>query len=97
MICGYAGSGEAVGDDVSNFIGDEDVWVFLVDGSGSLVWEKTFGGIRGERAYGIIPTLDGKHLLTGYTKSGDIGVSDNDVSNNNGDSLTTDWWLVKLQ
>lgn len=61
--------------------GDWDAWVLKLDGSGSVVWQRTFGGSGYDRASTVQPTMDG-----GYIVAGTLSVSD---SNRGG-------WMLKL-
>jgi len=56
--------------------GYRDVWVLKLDGSGNVVWQKTYGGTGGDWAYAIIPTSDGGYVVAGYTESFGAGYSD---------------------
>ncbi|GAA4466813.1 hypothetical protein GCM10023189_49510 [Nibrella saemangeumensis] len=59
-----------------------------LNSSGTLVWQKTLGGIQAEFATDIIATGDGGFVVTGQTDS-----NDGDVSGNHGGA---DVWVVKL-
>jgi hypothetical protein len=83
-----SGSTESNDGDVSNNHGGMDCWVLKLDGLGSLMWQKTFGGSSDEKAYDIIETTDGGYIFIGRTFS-----NDNDVNGNHGNE---DFWLVKL-
>ncbi len=74
--------------DVSVNHGGEDVWVVKLDGAGSLVWQRTFGGAGEEQASEVIPTTDGGFALAGYTTS-----TDGEVTGNHG---LSDFWVIKL-
>ncbi len=49
--------------------GREDVWIVRVDGSGTLVWDRTFGGGAIDRARAIVETRDGGLAIAGATES----------------------------
>jgi len=55
---------------------DSDVWLVKTDGNGEVVWEKTFGGPKKERAFRIQATDDGGYVMAGYTDSFGAGGSD---------------------
>ncbi len=76
------------GDIVDKTTTDADFWVFKLNPDGTLLWSKTYGGSGDDRATKIINTEDGGFAVTGYTRS-----DDGDVSNNNG---FYDYWLIKL-
>jgi len=63
-----------------------DIYLVKTDGSGNLVWSKTYGGADWEEGHSIIITTDG-YLHVGYTKSfgageEDIYVMKNDLNGN---------------
>jgi predicted secreted protein len=49
--------------------GNSDVWLICVDASGSILWNKTFGGPEEESGEAIVPTSDGGCAITGYKYS----------------------------
>jgi len=65
-----------------------NVWVFMVDASLNLLWQKCLGGSSYDVGYGITRTQDNGTVITGRTQS-----SDGDVSGNHG---SFDAWVVKL-
>ncbi|MCM1988014.1 PKD domain-containing protein [Methanococcoides seepicolus] len=71
-----AGSSKSSDFDLNANYGDCDIWVFEIDESGSLVWQKNFGGSGKEEAFGIMPMASGRYLLTGYTNSADGDIPD---------------------
>lgn len=68
--------------------GNLDLWVFKINASGDIEWQKSLGGGVHEGAHAILQEPDGGFLLAGYTSS-----ADGDVVGNQGMS---DGWLVKL-
>ena len=62
--------------------GNSDMWLVKVDGSGNLIWDKTFGGSSSDWAYDIISDGSGGYVLAGVTGSKGAGSSD--------------MWLVKV-
>ena len=63
--------------------GKEDFWVIKLDSKGNKVWDKTFGGIKYDKAYSLIQTTDGGYAVAGITYSYP-GASDDD------------FWVIKL-
>tara|TARA_R110002072_G_scaffold174802_15_gene330504 strand:+ start:10358 stop:11722 length:1365 start_codon:yes stop_codon:yes gene_type:complete len=82
------GNSESDDFDITNPRGSYDYWVVRVDSSGSLVWQKNYGGSGIEIAYSITKTQDGNYLILGDTRS-----SDQQVSNPKGNA---DAWLIKI-
>ncbi|MFI5173096.1 MAG: putative metal-binding motif-containing protein, partial [Chitinophagales bacterium] len=94
LTTGYTRSHDG---DVGNNYGDwgldyyeltSDLWVVKIDLSGSIVWEKNYGGEEGESAYKIINGVDGGNIICGGTSS-----YDQDVMGQHGES---DGWVLKI-
>jgi Secretion system C-terminal sorting domain len=85
IVAGYTASNNG---DVTGNHGNGDGWVVKLSSTGSLQWQKAFGGTDGESFYSIQPTLDGGYIVAGETSS-----SDGDLTGNHGDY---DVWAVKL-
>jgi hypothetical protein len=62
--------------------GETDLWVLKLDSSGSVQWQKTYGGTKGDSAYSIQQTSDGGYIMAGGTSSFGAG--------------ETDLWVLKL-
>ncbi|MFD0863394.1 hypothetical protein ACFQ1M_14360 [Sungkyunkwania multivorans] len=78
---GYAiaGSSRSSDGDVSGNYAETDFWVIKISDSGTLLWEKNFGGSNFDFAHGIVETDDKKLIVVGDTYS-----TDNDVTLNKG-------------
>jgi len=83
-ITGYATSTDG---DVTGNHGGEDYWVVKINSTGTIQWEKSYGGTGDDYANKIIQTYDGGYAIIGYSYS-----SDGDVTGNHGNG---DCWLVK--
>ncbi|WP_299884082.1 hypothetical protein [uncultured Lacinutrix sp.] len=83
-----AGGSDSADTDISNNKGSYDFWVIKISNTGSLIWEKSFGGSEIDEARGIVKSGDGNYIIAGDTRS-----SDTDISNNNG---AADLWLIKI-
>ena len=59
-----------------------DVWILKLDSSGTIQWQKTYGGINQDNGFWIEQTNDGGYVVVGQTLS--FGASQNDV------------WILKL-
>jgi len=80
--------------DVSDHRGDTtkgDAWIIKVDTSGTLLWQKSFGGSLQDFADVTIETHDHNYLFAGTTSS-----SDSDVTGNHSSGWYSDAWLVKF-
>jgi hypothetical protein len=56
--------------------GGRDGWVFKLDGGGSVVWDKTYGGDRNDETYAIAPAAGGGFIVAGTTESSGAGARD---------------------
>ena len=73
---------------------NDDIWVFKIDKTGNLLWQKCLGGTYADFARNIFPTSDGGFMIVGTTGSNDGDV----VGNHNygtGYGLH-DIWFVKI-
>ena len=61
--------------------GVDDFWLVKTDGSGSMEWNRTYGGTLFDYAYSLVATSDGGYALAGSTFSFGAG--------------SFDFWLVK--
>lgn len=82
------GSSDSNDVDISNFKGGYDFWVVKISNTGSLVWEKTFGGSEIDEARAITSSNDGNYLIVGDTRSDDLNISQN--------AGAADLWLIKI-
>lgn len=80
----------ANGGDVTGYHGLQDMWVFKIDVTGALLWQKCLGGtnFEGSLRNSISIENDGGIVVCGSTLS-----TNGDVSFNHG---ATDMWLVKI-
>jgi len=83
-----AGSSDSDDFNISNNLGTYDFWIIKIAPTGSLIWEKSFGGSEIDEARAITTSSDGNFMVVGDTRSSDI-----DVSENNG---AADVWIVKF-
>lgn len=82
-----AGTSDSPDLDVSGNHGDYDFWIVKLFASGTVQWNKSFGGSGYEDFGAILSADDGGFVLSGGTQSNDY-----DVSGNHGSS---DFWLAK--
>lgn len=71
-----------VGETESKGAGNSDAWLFKTDKEGTVLWERTIGGLKKDVLKDIVSTGDGGYILVGSTDSKGKGESD--------------LWLVKL-
>ena len=89
IIVGNSTSGSS-GDITDPGHGGSDYWVIKLNSTGTIVWNKLFGGNNTESAYGIIQLSDG-YMIAGYSSSSANGdVTPTNHSGNN------DFWILKL-
>jgi len=72
------GSGNAFITGVTNSFGagSEDVFLLKYDSSGNLLWNKTWGGVEGDKGYGIALDTAANVFITGSTDSYGAGNTD---------------------
>ena len=85
IVAGWTKSSDG---DITVNKGDEDIWILKLTSTGTIDWQKTFGGSGEDHATAIQQTSDGGYIFSGYTNS-----SDGDVTNAHGND---DYWVVKL-
>ncbi len=68
--------------------GDNDFWVVKLDNSGTISWQKSYGGTGSENLQDIQQVSADSYIIAGYSSS-----SDNDILQNQGFS---DFWIGKL-
>jgi hypothetical protein len=67
----------------SSGAGGYDCWLVRTDGSGTMQWNKTYGGTGEDDAYALVQTVDGGYALACWTVSSSSG--------------SYDFWLVKTE
>jgi hypothetical protein len=89
IVAGYASAndGDVTGGNTLALF-KPDYWIAKLNSSGTLQWEKCFGGTDNDHATCIQQTNDGGYIVAGISSS-----LDGDVTNNHGNS---DYWILKL-
>ncbi|MBX3254191.1 MAG: gliding motility-associated C-terminal domain-containing protein [Chitinophagaceae bacterium] len=87
--CITAGYVFSTSGDVTNNHGERDYWVVKLSNSGSIEWQKCYGGSGHDIAWSIKPAPGGGYIIGGHTSS-----NNSDVSGNHGPGA--DFWLVKI-
>lgn len=83
-----AGAAESNDFDISDPKGSYDYWVIKINSSGTLIWEKSFGGSEIDICYAIAQTSDGNFVLAGDSRS-----ADGDITGARGNA---DFWILKI-
>jgi hypothetical protein len=68
--------------------GESDYWAVKLDATGTIQWQKSFGGSGLESVQSVQTTSDGGYVMAGFSQS-----TDGNVTGNHGDY---DCWIVKL-
>lgn len=89
---GYVFVGGTASTNMPGHKGDYDVWVVRMDFDGNIIWQKVYGGSRGEAGENIFATDDGEFIVVGNTFS-----NNGDVSGNHSMSEHySDIWMFKI-
>lgn len=91
---GYIVAGETNSTDggvVAGFGGTKDIWILKLDATGTLLWQKRYGGSGLDIANHIHLLNDGTFLLTASSSS-----NDGNITGNHGTAGYTDGVLMKL-
>ncbi len=76
--------------DIGQNRGTYDSWVIKLNATGTVQWQKLYGGSEDEEFYDVQQTTDGGYILAGYSASSGSG----DVTGVNRGG--PDYWVVKL-
>lgn len=78
---------------ISDYYGNEDIWVAKLDKNGNLFWSENYGGSSIDGVETVEALSDGGFMIGGETSSEDY-----DVSNTYGDGTLSqqDSWLIRL-
>ena len=71
--------------------GGTDCWILKLDDSGTILWQKLFGGSLADVAYRAVQVQDGGYVVFGYALSSNTGTLSGLTNNGNGD-----YWMMKL-
>ncbi len=89
VIGGFSQSG-ITGNKTEAGRGMNDYWMIRTDKSGSILWQKAFGGSMADECRGgLLSTIDGGYLFVGFSQS---GISGEKTETNRG---MDDIWIVK--
>ncbi|MBA4167014.1 MAG: gliding motility-associated C-terminal domain-containing protein, partial [Chitinophagaceae bacterium] len=79
------------GDVTPGYGSTRDIWIIKVDASGSLQWQKRFGGTGLDVGNNIYALSDGNYLIAASSSS-----NDGDITGNHGTAGYTDGVLLKI-
>lgn len=83
------GNSNSNNGNVTGNYGSFDYWIVKINATGTIQWQKNFGGSSSDSASGgVQQTTDGGYIIGGYTDS-----TNGNVTGANG---STDFWFVKL-
>lgn len=74
--------------------GDYDYIVVKYSNTGTIQWQKLYGGSQSDEALSIIQTSDGGYIIAGRSASSDGDVTDHHPSG--ASYVTSDYWVVKI-
>ena len=87
IAAGFASSNSG---DVSGVYGNADFWIVKLSATGTIQWQKAYGGDNADKVSSIKPTLDGGYIVAGRTNSNNSGY----ITGHHGSGL--DVWIVKI-
>lgn len=85
LITGTSNSNDG---DITSNKGNNDVWVICIDGNGTKIWDKSFGGTDFDVANSIKAMSNGNFVISGHTRSSNL-----DIDNNKGQN---DFWVLTI-
>lgn len=89
ILGGYSSSGVSGNKSEANF-GGSDYWVVKINSTGSIEWQKSYGGDTDDFLTAIVECNEGGYMIAGYSSS-----------NNSGNKTTVslgdfDYWVIKI-
>ena len=90
FLIGGTSLSDISGEKTENAIGQTDYWILKIDSVGTILWQKTLGGITRDRLMIAKETSDGGYIVGGYS---DSNASGDKTENSRG---TEDYWVIKL-
>lgn len=82
------GDTRSADQDITNAIGNADVWAITINGNGDMLQQKSFGGTQFDTARSVATLSNGNYVVTATTRS-----NDGDATANNGQN---DIWTILL-
>ena len=90
IVVGYTGSTD--GDITTGIKGATDMWFAKLDSAQHIVWQKSLGGLKEDKAVAAAPTADGGFLILGNSASIDGDFKGGIDAPGN----TADIWVIKV-
>jgi hypothetical protein len=90
LLVGHSSSFEATGQKTAPNRGNFDIWVVKIDGSGTQLWDSTYGGSGAEINTSVMPSSDGGFYIAAQSLSGATGNKSLASFGNN------DLWVLKI-
>jgi len=87
LIIGWTESNDG---DISFNNGGSDGWVIKTDSIGNIIWEKSYGGTKGDNFFRIFPDNLGNYFILGASNSSDGDISYDPYAD------SWDFWIVKI-
>lgn len=81
-------SSSSTDGDLTGAKGNQDVWVIKMNSTGTIEWQKNYGGTSDDIGTGIMQTTDGGYIVSATSNS-----ADGDVTGSKG---LNDLWILKL-
>ena len=91
IMAGYSSSADGDVTGHHGGIDTGDYWIVKLTSIGTIEWQKSLGGSRGDGASSIQQTTDGGYAVAGTSTS-----VDGDITNHHGNEYYGDYWIVKL-
>lgn len=89
-LMGGSSDSNISGEKNENSRGEIDMWLIKIDASGTIVWQKTFGGSKSDWIQSIIQNTNNDYLLAGSSHS---DISGDKTQNSKG---VGDYWVLKI-
>jgi gliding motility-associated-like protein len=89
LLAGYSNS-DSSGSKTQDSKGGYDYWIVCTDSMGQMLWDKSIGGMSNDIATTIYFSLEGRHMIGGYS------ISDASGDKSAGMKGGYDYWIVKI-
>lgn len=89
-LVGGSSDSDISGEKSENSKGGMDYWILKLDTTGTIIWQKTYGGSADEKLSSVEQTSDGGYIIGGTSSS---GISGDKTEDSRGKA---DYWVLKL-